>query len=208
MSQAQPQSYSFDLLGQATAVAVVFQAALLIARIFNNGESSGGMAVILGATLLQFGLTRRIANVRQRPHTPFQVFLWRYGTLLLLGAITLVSAYNTYAPGTVIDGTATLIAMLLSALLALKGAVLGKLPPDSMLGLRLRWTRQSRVAWDQAHRLMGQILFFGGAACLLVAPFMPLASLAGLAALGVASITAGVFKSWRAWRADPARKLT
>jgi uncharacterized membrane protein len=198
---------SYSLLGQATTVVVLLQAALILSRIFTDNESSGGMAAILGATLLQFGLTRRLSAEPQGPHATFYVILWRYGALILLGAITLVSAIDTYAPNADMSRIPPLIALLLSALIALKGAMLGKLKPNRVLGLRLRWTRESRLAWDQAHRLMGRILFFGGLMCLVAAPFAPFATFAGLAVLVLISVTSGVIESRRVWQNDPARTI-
>lgn len=102
----------------------------------------------------------------------------------------------------------TLIAMLVPAVIALKGAVLGKLKPSGVLGLRLSWTRQSRLAWEKAHRLMGRVLFFGGLICLVAAPFVPfLATLVGIAALVLIGVTAGTIKSWRVWQNDPERNI-
>jgi uncharacterized membrane protein len=99
--------------------------------------------------------------------------------------------------------------MLFAAVIALKGALLGKLKPGGVLGLRLRWTRQSRLAWEQSHRLMGRILFFGGMAVLVVAPFVPAVGImAGIAGLILVSVTAGMIKSWRVWRSDPERLVT
>jgi uncharacterized membrane protein len=207
MNSDNTPSASFSLLGQATTVVVLFQMALILSRIFTDNESSGGMAAILGATLLQFGLTRRLSAEPQGPHATFYVILWRYGALILLSAITIVSAIDTYTPDADMSKIPTLIALLLSAVLALKGAMLGKLKPNGVLGLRLRWTRESRLAWDQAHRLMGRILFFGGLICLVAAPFVPFATFAGLAVLALVSVASGAIESRRVWRNDPERTI-
>jgi hypothetical protein len=63
---------------------------------------------------------------------------------------------------------------LLWIVIALKGAGIGKLTPGSGMGLRVSWTKQSRLAWDRGHRALGRILFWGGliglATSLVVSP--------------------------------------
>jgi hypothetical protein len=206
MSQAGSTSDAFNLLRQATTVLLLFQGVFLLTQIFSAGASSGGMSAILGATLLQLGFARRLSADPPEGRATAYVVLWRYGALTLLAVITLVQAFDTYAPDAVPNGLPTLIAMLISALIALKGAVLGKLKPNRVVGLRLRWTRQSRLAWDLAHRLMGRILFFGGLIGLVAAPFVPmLATFAGIALVVLIGITSGTIKSWRVWQRDPER---
>jgi uncharacterized membrane protein len=208
MNQPDSTSAPFNVLLQATAVLLVFQAVFLLARIFNDGENSGGMAAILGATIMQLGLTRRLSIDPQGRHAGVYVAVWRYAALTLLGVLTVIVAFNTYAPAAVPKQVPTSIAMLVPAVIALKGAVLGKLQPNGILGLRLRWTLQSRLAWELAHRLMGRILFFGGLTGVAAAPFVPvLATFAGIAALVLIAMTAGIIKSWRVWQTDPERSI-
>jgi hypothetical protein len=96
--------------------------------------------------------------------------------------------------------------VLMWAIIALKGAGVGKLKPGSAVGLRVAWTMQSRVAWDRAHRALGRVLFWGGliglATCLVVPPFASMAMWFGTVALAVA---AALMESWRTWRLDPER---
>jgi uncharacterized membrane protein len=208
MNQAESPATPFSLLRQATAVVLLFQAVFLLTQLFNDGGNSSAMTGIFAATLVQLALTRRLSADPPGHHATFYVVLWRYGALTLLGVITVVVAFDTYAPAALPKEVPTSIAMLVPAVIALKGAVLGKLKPGGILGLRLRWTRQSRLAWDQAHRLMGRILFCGGLAGLVAAPFVPvLAMLAGIAALVLIGVTAGTIKSWRVWQNDPERRL-
>jgi uncharacterized membrane protein len=209
MNQAESPSSSFSLLQQATTVLLVFQAMLLLARLFADGENSGAMTGILAATLLQLVLTRRLSAEPQGPHATSYVVLWRYAALALFALMTIALAIDTYAPETPVpDGLPTWVAMLMAAMIALKGAVLGKLKPNRIFGLRLRWTRESRLAWELAHRLMGRILFFGGLLGLVVAPFVPfLATLAGIVALISIGVTAGAIESRRVWQGDPERGL-
>lgn len=208
MNQADSPSASFSFLLQATTVVLLFQAIFLLAQLFNDGENSSSMTAILAATLLQLTLTRRLSVDPQVRNATLYITLWRYGALSLLGLLTVVVAIDSYAPETVSNGMPTLIAMLLSSVIALKGAALGKLKPSGVLGLRLRWTRQSRLAWEKAHRLMGRILFFGGLIGLVAAPFVPvLATFGGITALVLIGVTAGTIKSWRVWQNDPERSI-
>jgi uncharacterized membrane protein len=209
MNHTDSRPASFNMLQQATAVVLLFQAVFMLAQIFNDGEKSGAMTGILAATLVQAALVRRLSANPQGRHATFYIALWRYGALTLLGVLTLVVAFDTYAPEALPSRLPTLIAMLVPAVLALKGAALGKLKPNRVLGLRLRWTRQSPLAWEMAHRLMGRMLFFGGLISLVAAPFVPfLASIAATGVLVLISVTAGIIKSWRVWQSDPERGIT
>lgn len=208
MNQADSPSASFSFLLQATTVVLLFQAIFLLEQLFNDGDNSSAMTAVLAATLIQLTLSRRLSVDPQVRHPSLYVTLWRYSALALLSVLTVVVAIDTYAPDTVSNGMPTLIAMLISSVIALKGAALGKLKPSGVIGLRLRWTLQSRLAWEKAHRLMGRILFFGGLTGLVVAPFVPvLATLGGIAALVLTSVTAGTIKSWRVWQNDPERSI-
>lgn len=95
---------------------------------------------------------------------------------------------------------------LLWIVIALKGAALGKLKPGSVMGLCVPWTKQSRLAWDRAHRTLGRILFWGGliglTTSLVVDPVVSFAMWAGTVSLAVAT---ALIESWRTWRLDPAR---
>lgn len=198
----------FDQLQQVTTVILMFQAVFLFAQLFSDGPYSSNMTAILAATIVLSVANRRLFADPQGRHATFYLMLWRYGALALLGVLTLLVAVRAYAPDAVPNGAPTLIAMLVSAVIALKGAVLGKLKPGGVIGLRLPWTCRSRLAWEKAHRLMGRILFFGGLAGLVAAPFVPaLATLFGIAALILISVTSGAITSWRVWRNDPERQV-
>jgi uncharacterized membrane protein len=92
------------------------------------------------------------------------------------------------------------------AIIALKGAGVGKLKPGSAMGLRVPWTLQSRLAWDKAHRALGRVLFWGGliglATSLVVHPLISVAMWLGTIGLAV---TTALIESWRTWRLDPDR---
>jgi uncharacterized membrane protein len=98
------------------------------------------------------------------------------------------------------------VVALMWAVIALKGAGIGKLKPGGPIGLRVSWTLQSRLAWDRAHRVLGRVLFFGGIvglAASLVAP-LPASAVMWVLTVGLA-ITSGLVESRRAWRLDPER---
>lgn len=208
MNQADSPSGPFDRLQQATTVVLLFQAVFVLAQLFNDGQKSGSMAGILAATVALSAVNRRLPASSQGRHASFYVALWRYGALTFVAALTVVVALRAYAPDAMPNGLPTLIAMLASAVIALKGAVLGKLKPNGVIGLRLPWTCRSRLAWEMAHRLMGRILFFGGSIALVAAPFVPgVATLLAIGVLILTGVMAGAIKSWRVWQTDPERTI-
>jgi uncharacterized membrane protein len=95
---------------------------------------------------------------------------------------------------------------LLWVIIALKGAGIGKLKPESGMGLCVSWTKESRLAWDRSHRTLGRILFWGGliglATSLIVAPLTSLVLWTGTVA---SAVTTALIESWRTWRLDPDR---
>jgi uncharacterized membrane protein len=208
MNEAESPPTSFVLLHQATTVVLAFQVVFLLAQMFKDGGNSSSMTGVFAATLVLAAVNRRLSKDPQGRHAGSYIVAWRYAALALLGVITVIVAVDTYAPDTSLRGVPTLIAMLLPAVIALKGAALGKLKPGGVLGLRLVWTRESRLAWEKAHRLMGRILFFGGLIGLAAAPFVPIpATFTGIAALVLTGVIAGMFTSWRVWQADPERGI-
>jgi uncharacterized membrane protein len=86
------------------------------------------------------------------------------------------------------------------------GGIMGKAAPNPWMGVRTRWTRHSRLAWDKANRLMGRILFLGGIAGLLLVPVLD--RVANIALFFLVVLGGGIWavlESWRAWRTDPER---
>lgn len=87
------------------------------------------------------------------------------------------------------------------------GAVIGRMPPNVVAGVRTPWTFKSRLAWDKSNRLAGRLFFWIGVISLLAAPLA--AQPAGLTAQTVAIILGAlwaVIESWRVWRTDPDRQ--
>ncbi len=209
MSQTDSLPGPYRQLQQVTTVILLFQTVFVFAQLFNDGPQSNGMVGILVATIVMAATNRRLFADPQGRHPNFYITLLRYGVLTVLGALTLVVALDAYAPDAVPNGTPTLIAMLLATVIALKGAMLGKLKPGGVLGLRLPWTCRSRLAWEKAHRLMGRILFFGGLTALVASPFVHYAAtFVAIVAIVIIGVTAAAIESWHVWRNDPERELS
>jgi uncharacterized membrane protein len=199
----------YQQLQQVTTVVLLFQAVFVLAQFFNDGPHSNTMVGILAATIVVSATNRRLLADPPGRHANSYVALLRYGVLTLLGVLSVLVALRAYAPAAVPNGTPTLIAMLLSSVIALKGAMLGKLKPGGVLGLRLPWTCRSRLAWEKAHRLMGRILFFGGLTALVASPFAGYAAtFVAIGIIVVVGVTAAAIESWRVWRNDPERAIT
>ena len=206
MNELHHRTDLYDRLMQATTVILIFQAVFLFAQLFNNSQTSGAMTGVLAATLAVSAVNRRLLNDPQGRHASGYVTAWRYGALIFLAAISAIVAIRTYAPQSTPQNAPTLLAMLLAALIALKGAVLGKLKPGGVLGLRLKWTCQSRLAWEMAHRLMGRVLFFGALTCLVAAPFAPAVPVfAAIGCIVLTSVASGAITARHVWRNDPER---
>lgn len=208
MIESHSSNGRYSPLVQATTILLLFQAAVLIAQELGDSPHSGSMTGLLAATVVLSVVNRRLATDPQGRHASGYVIAWRYGALAFLGVLSVLIAVRTYAPEVTPDGTPTMIALLLAALIALKGAMLGKLKPGGVLGLRLPWTCQSRLAWEKAHRLMGRILFFGGLLGVVTAPFVSfVAVFIWVAGVILAGVTAGAIESRRVWKTDPERRV-
>ncbi len=95
----------------------------------------------------------------------------------------------------------------LCLLLLLTGAVLGRVGPNPVAGVRTPWALKSRTAWDRSNRLAGRLFSLIGLAGLIAAPVapQPLAFQAVIVGTLIAA-AASVFESWRVWRTDPERQ--
>jgi len=194
----------YNALAQATTVILLFQAAILFAQLFDDSPYSGAMTGLLAATVALAAVNRRLAVSSQGRHATGYVIAWRYAVLALLGVLSAVVALRIYLPEAQATGLPSVLAMLFASVIALKGALFGKLKPGGVLGLRVKWTLQSRLAWEQAHRAMGRILFVGGLIGIVVAPFVPFgAAFAWIFVVIVLGVATGLITGRRVWRADP-----
>jgi len=169
-------------------------------------EWVGGTVLLLGALLLGAGgalghYARKAADESRRRGL-------RTGQLIVLLTLPLVAGLGAAASlsgATTISGALPMIAV--SLIFVVIGALLGRVGPNPVVGVRTPWAYKSRLAWDRSNRLAGRlflILGLAGAALAFVAP-QP----AGMTGLIIAVLLAAlwsVFESWRVWRADPDRQ--
>jgi uncharacterized membrane protein len=191
-------------------VLLALQAALIAARVLSSGADAllGAPLGVMAATLVLAASNRRLAA---DPHigalTGWLVAL-RGVVALVLVAATGALIFDRYASATAPDEFARGVCALLWLVLTIKGALVGKLKPNGVIGLRVPWTLESRLAWDKAHRTLGRALFWVGlaglASSLSIPPTisMPLIIAAVVSALALALIEARF-----AWRSDPERGL-
>ena len=202
----------FELLEKASFVVLALQVAIFgeLWRTSGFDRASDGYPIVLMSTALFVAAQRRLAARPPNRGAARWLFASRAAVLAMLTLATLAIGFYRLVPEAAPAPALvprTLFA-LLWVIIALKGAAMGKLKPGSAMGLRVSWTRQSRLAWDRAHRALGRILFWGGLiglATSLVVP--PVTSMAMWAATVALAVTAALIESWRTWRLDPARSV-
>lgn len=208
MTQTTPRD--FDLLERAGLVLLALQIAIFAALWMATGfdRTSKGYPVLLMSTAMLVAGQRRLAAMPVTGGAAPWIFAMRAAVLTMLTLATLVVGFYRLVPtaGPAPDFVPRVLLAMFWIVIALKGAAMGKLRPGSGMGLRVPWTRQSRLAWDRGHRALGRILFWGGlaglATSLVVAPFTSITLWFTTVALAVAT---ALIESWRAWRLDPAR---
>jgi uncharacterized membrane protein len=127
---------------------------------------------------------------------------------LVLVASTGALVFDRYISATAPDEFARGVCALLWLVLTIKGALIGKLKPNGVIGLRVPWTLQSRLAWDKAHRTLGRALFWVGLAGLASSLSVPPTVSMPLIIAAVASaVTLALIEARSAWRSDPERGL-
>ena len=169
-------------------------------------ELVGG--VLVGLALLTLLLGGGMALAAGRAEDPARRRALRYAQLVVVLSIPATSLLLASASlsGTTDIGGALPMA-LMSLVILLIGAFLGRVGPNPFVGVRTPWAYKSRLSWERSNRLAGRLFFVIGLAGLLTAPFAPrpLGLYALLAAIGVAAVWS-VIESWRVWRADPDRQ--
>lgn len=126
------------------------------------------------------------------------------GTLGLSGMMV---AHKVLAANTGASLSASTTPLLMSLILVLTGAFLGRVSPNPFIGVRTPWTYKSRRSWDRTNRLGGRLLFLTGLAGLALTPFVPTPwAFTGLITLILLTTALTVFESWRVWRDDPERQ--
>ncbi len=132
----------------------------------------------------------------------------RFGQVLILTTFLAISLFAAAASVSRLTSLGAVVPMAgLSALFLLIGAVLGRVGPNPVAGVRTPWSYKSRLAWDRSNRLAGRLFFLIGFAGLAAAPAapQPLGYQVLIGAVVVAA-TLSVVESWRVWRTDPDRQ--
>ena len=165
-------------------------------------------AVLAGMALLTLLLGGGMALAAGRAENPARRRALGYAQLVVVLSLPLTSlliASASLSGATDISGALPMA--LISLVILLIGAFLGRVGPNPVVGVRTPWAFKSRLAWDRSNRLAGRLFFIIGLAGLLTAPFAPrpLGLYALLGAILVAAVWSG-FESWRVWRTDPDRQ--
>ena len=199
---------AWPLLHLGLLVLLALQVALIAARLFSGGADAvlGAPIGVLAATLVVAVSNRRLAA---DPHvaavTGWLVAL-RGVVALVLVAATGALIFDRYLSTTAPDEFGRGVCALLWLVLTIKGALIGKVKPNRVIGLRVRWTLQSRLAWDRAHRTLGRALFWLGLAGLASSlSIPPPISMALIIAAAVSAVTLALIEARSAWRSDPER---
>ncbi len=201
----------WSLLHFGLLVLLALQVAVIAARVLNSGADAllGAPLGVLAATLLLAANNRRLAA---DPHigalTGWLVAL-RSVVALVLVAATGALIFDRYLSTEAPDEFARGVCVLLWLVLTIKGALVGKLRPNGVIGLRVPWTLESRLAWDNAHRTLGRALFWIGLAGLASSLSIPPAlSMPLIIAAVVSALTLALIEARSAWRSDPERRAT
>jgi uncharacterized membrane protein len=198
----------WSLLHFGLLVLLALQVAVIAARVLNSGADAllGAPLGVLAATLLLAANNRRLAA---DPHigalTGWLVAL-RSVVALVLVAATGALIFDRYLSTEAPDEFARGVCVLLWLVLTIKGALVGKLKPNGVIGLRVPWTLESRLAWDRAHRTLGRALFWLGLAGLASSLSVPpTISMPLIIAAIVSALTLALIEARSAWRSDPER---
>jgi uncharacterized membrane protein len=201
----------WSLLHLGLLVLLALQIAVIAARVLSSGSdaSLGAPIGVMAATLVLAVNNRRLAADRHiRALTGWLVAL-RSVVALVLVASTGALIFDRYISATAPDEFARGVCALLWLVLTIKGALVGKLKPNRVFGLRVSWTRESRLAWDKAHRTLGRALFWIGLAGLVSSLSIPPPISMALVIAAIASaVTLALIEARSAWRSDPERGAT
>ncbi|WP_332654554.1 SdpI family protein [Brevundimonas sp.] len=173
---------------------------------WSTRERVGGVLIGLAVLTLLLGGGMGVAS--RRTDDPARARALRYAQLVVILSLPLVSllAASASLSGTTDIGGAIPMA-LISLVLLLIGAFLGRVGPNPFVGVRTPWAYKSRLAWERSNRLAGRLFFIIGLSGLLTAPFAPrpLGLYLLLTGIAVAALWS-VIESWRVWRTDPDRQ--
>jgi uncharacterized membrane protein len=202
--------HEFDLLVKAGIVLIALQFAIFAKMFADLGfdRASDNFPILVMVTALFVAKQRQLFAHPPNRGAARWIFASRATVLSLLTLGTLAIGFNRLVPDAAPppDLTVRSLFLMMWAIIALKGAAMGKLKPGSAMGLCVSWTKQSRLAWDKGHRTLGRVFFWGGliglSTSLIIAPLASMAMWISTVALAVAL---ALFESWRTWRIDPDR---
>lgn len=165
-------------------------------------------AIIAGLGLLTGVLAGGMGVAARRAEDPARARSLRFGQLLVLIVLLGVSLFAGVSS---VSGLTSMSAALpmaaMSLFFLLIGAVLGRVGPNPIAGVRTPWSYKSRLAWDRSNRLAGRLFFLIGLVGLAAAPVapQPLGFQFLIGAVVVAAVWS-IVESWRVWRTDPDRQ--
>lgn len=221
----------FTLADAATALSVALLAALAVGvavkapagpipmhfdlqgRPDRWGDKNELTLVLAGLAALAAVLGAGMGWAAGRSADPARAKGLRLGQWITAPVIAGVGAFMTWSilraatePGAVDLGFGWLMAGT-GLLFAFVGAVLGRVPPNIIAGVRTPWSFKSRLAWDRSNRLAGRLMFWIGLASLIAAPLasQPAGLIVQMTAVLLAAVWS-VVESWRVWRDDPDRQ--
>lgn len=201
----------FDMLEKAALVVLTLQFAIF-AKLWSDfgfAQATDDFPLIfMMVTSLFIAAQRKLGAQPPNRGAARWILASRVATLAMLAFGTLVAGFYGLVPEAAPppEFVPRALVALMWAIIALKGAGIGKLKPGGPFGLRVSWTLQSRLAWDRAHRLLGRVLFFGGIVGLAASLVAPLLTSAVMWFLTVGlAVTGALLESRRTWRLDPDR---
>jgi uncharacterized membrane protein len=201
----------WSLLHLGLLVLLALQVALIAARVLSNGADAliGAPLGVMAATVVLAANNRRLAADSQIGALTGWLVALRSAVALVLVAATGALIFDRYLSTTAPDEFARGVCALLWLVLTIKGALVGKLKPNGVIGLRVPWTLESRLAWDKAHRTLGRALFWVGLAGLASSlSIPPMISMPLIIAAIVSALTLALIEARSAWRTDPERRAT
>jgi uncharacterized membrane protein len=172
-------------------------------RIGSKLEGLFAMPVVALAVYLLLRVLPRVDPARAN----YANFRGAYATIRL--AVLLVLALVDLAillplAGIAVD-QAVAMRLIMGGLFATMGAVMGKIRPNWLVGIRTPWTLSSKESWVRTHRLGGWIFRLVGLVFVLTVPLPTAPALV----LGFGTLAAGmlwtVVYSYMVWRSDPVR---
>ncbi|WP_312065578.1 SdpI family protein [Brevundimonas sp.] len=194
--------------GPQSPIPLHFDAAGQADRYGSRYELAATLAGLAGLNLLVAWMTGRQAASVADPVRRKGLQRGQWLSILIMGAVAAFIGWSSLGPAAASGVTHMGGAMAFTAfILLITGAVLGRVSPNPIIGVKTPWAYKSRLAWDRSNRLAGRLMFWLGALGLIASPFV--VQPAGMIALIVGVLIAAlwsVFESWRVWRADPERQ--